>query len=84
MNASKEIRNLAGTFGWDVHTDDSRRQDTFLHGEHMVTVDYSRNGAVREARRYEFASVAHLKFCEGTRDNHKKDDVTRWLVKLGT
>lgn len=83
MSATREIRDLADMFGWGIHSDDSRRQDTFIHGQHMVTVDYSRNGAVREARRYEFASIARPKFCESTRDNRKKVDVKNWLVRLG-
>ncbi len=83
MSADREIRDLAGMFGWDIHSDDSRRQDTFIHGQHMVAVDYARNGAVREGRRYEFASITNPHFCEATRDNSKKGDVKHWLVKLG-
>jgi len=83
MKATAEIRDLAGMFGWDVHTDESRLQDTFIHGQNVVAVDYARNGAVREARRYEFASIAQLHLCERTNDNRKKGDVKSWLVQLG-
>lgn len=83
MSAVGELRDLAKMFGWDIHADDSRRQDTFLHGQHMVMVDYARDGAVRDGQRYEFASVASPKLRERTRSVHKKDDVRAWLVKLG-
>lgn len=83
MNAVREIRDLAGMFGWDIHADDSRRQDTFIHGQHMVTVDYARNGAVNEAHRYEWASIREPQLRDSTRDNRKKSAVKNWLVKLG-
>lgn len=81
MTAVKELRDLAGMFGWGIHVEN--RQHTFLHGQHMVTVDYNRNGAVREAKRYEFASAENVHFVERTRESHKKDDVRNWLIKLG-
>lgn len=83
MSATREIRDLAATFGWDAHTDDSRRQDTFLHGQHMISVDYCRDGSVRDASRYEFASIMNPKFREATRGRDKKGDVESWLIKLG-
>ena len=81
MSTVTEIRDLAKMFGWDIHTD--RRGDTYLHGQHMVTVDYNRNGAVREGRLYEFASIENPKLRESTHGNRKKSDVRNWLVKLG-
>jgi len=83
MNAIEEIRNLALMFQWESHTDNSRRQDTFIHGQHMVTVDYRRDGAVNQAQRYEFASIKHPKLCESAYGRDKKSDVRYWLVKLG-
>ena len=83
MSAVKEIRDLAKMFGWDIHTDETRHEDTFLHGQHMVTVDYSRNGAVLMGNYYEFASITHPVLRERTRVKHKKSDVRNWLVKLG-
>ena len=84
MKAQSELRNLAGMFSWDIHSDDSRRQDTFIHGQHMIAVDYARNGAVREGRRYEFAKITDPQFREATSENRKKGDVQNWLVKLGS
>ena len=83
MSAVKEIRDLAKMFKWDIHTDDTRREDTYLNGQHMVAVDYTRNGMIKRARRYEFVSIGHPKLCESTHSNHKKSDVRNWLVKLG-
>lgn len=84
MKAQSELRDLAGMFSWDIHRDDSRRQDTFIHGQHMIAVDYARNGAVREGRLYEFASIMNPKFREAARDISKKGDVKNWLVRLGS
>ena len=83
MSATREIRDLAATFGWEAHTDDSRHQDTFLHGEHMIAVDYRRDGSVQDAKRYEFASIMNPRLRESTRGQDKKGDVERWLIKLG-
>lgn len=82
-NATKEIRDLADMFGWNVHSEESRRQDTLIHGQYMITVDYAVNGAVRDGKLYEFSSIASPAFREQTRSAHKRGDVKNWIVQLG-
>lgn len=78
-----EIREKADMFGWQAHTDERRNEDTFIHGQHMVTVDYRRDGTVDEGYRYVFFSIKNPKLVERTGVRDKKSDVVGWLVRLG-
>jgi hypothetical protein len=81
--AAADIRNHADMFGWDAHIDNRRLEDTFVHGQHMVTVDYRRDGTVDRAYRYVFNRITHPKLQEATGARNKKSAVVAWLVRLG-
>lgn len=83
MTATQELRDLARMFSWSAHVDEARHSDTFICGQHMVAVDYRRDGAVEVGRRYEFASVKDLRLRELTGSRNRKDDVRNWLISLG-
>lgn len=83
MTAAVEIRQHATMFGWEAHIDERRHEDTFVHGEHMVAVNYRRDGTVDEGSRFVFHRITDVKLQERTGHRHKKTAVLQWLVKLG-
>jgi len=83
MTAAPEVRDLARTFGWQIHIDERRHEDTFVHGQHMVTVDYRRDGTVDRGYRYVFNTITRPQFQERTGVRNKKSAVLSWLVSLG-
>lgn len=83
MTAVKEIRDHAKLFGWTVHADDHRLEDTFVHGEHMVAVNYRKDGTVDQGTRYVFYRITDPQLQEHAAGRNKKSRVVSWLAGLG-
>ena len=83
MTAAVELRSRAEMFGWEIHCDDARLEDTFIHDQNMVAVNYRRDGSVDQGYRYVFNRITDLKLQERTGPRNKKSAVLGWLVNLG-
>lgn len=81
--AATDIRTHAKMFGWNTHTD-PHHGDTFIHGEHMVAVNYRRDGTIDTAKRYSFWNINDLRLQEVAPEKHKKTAVLAWLIGHGS
>lgn len=82
MTSDAEIRETAEILGWKVSATQVRK-DTFLLGQHMIAVDYKRDGSVDQAARYLFYRINDLHLEEtliGGR--YKKAKVIGWLARF--
>lgn len=84
MTAALEIRDRAQLFGWETHVDENRKEDTFIHGEHMITVRYRRDWTVDCGQRYVFYKITDPQLQEFTPVRSKKSAVVAWLARLGS
>ncbi|WP_133259209.1 hypothetical protein [Mycobacterium colombiense] len=75
------IREHAQMFHWDCHQE--FRRDTLVCGQHMVAIDYRRDGTIEEGRRYTFQKITDVKLQERTGPRHKRATIVSWLVNLG-
>lgn len=83
MSGVAEVRHHAKMFNWGCFSDDYRRQDTFVLGPNMVTVDYRKNGCIEAASRYEFYRIDEPRLVETASDRNRKSEVLAWLASLG-
>ena len=82
MNAVAEIRQHGEMFNWKRHSEHAK--DTFIHADHMVAVDYRRDGTVDAGRCYLFRSIDDLVLQEVASDRNKRSSIISWLIKLGS
>jgi hypothetical protein len=83
MTAALDLRSAAHLFGWEVHVDEHRKEDTFIFGPNMLAVNYRRDGTVDQAYRYLFYRIDKPKLQEKTPLRSKKSTILAWLAGLG-
>jgi hypothetical protein len=84
MTAAVEIRGRAKMFGWETHVDEQRKEDTFIHGPHMVAVSYNRGWTVGEGKLFYFFRASDVQLRETTPLRNKKSAIVAWLARLGS